>query len=150
ETYKLLERERARADRSHDPLAVVAFASRCLTNGRADLAAIVPVLRGRIRSTDDIGWLDGRQLCAVLPGTTMEGARKVAEDVCLALPEDVPTPVCTMFVYPSGPSGGEEAAPAPAEPERANVQSEPQPVTLEVLLARPMPLWKRTIDVIGA
>ena len=146
ETHKLLQRERARADRSGDPVAVVAFSPRCREDDEATLAALVSALVARIRSTDDVGWLDEHRICVVLPSTGMEGARKVAENACLALPDNVPTPVCTVFVYPSGPAQGEEQAPAFNPEHVAAAQSVP----LEALLLRPMPLWKRTLDVAGA
>jgi lipopolysaccharide/colanic/teichoic acid biosynthesis glycosyltransferase len=143
---RILERERTRADRTGDPLAVVTFASPSTANGYDTLAAVANALRGRIRLTDEVGWLDDRQFCAVLPGTGQEGARKVAEDVCLALPENVPTPVCTVFVYPGGQPNGVEHVPEQTE----EPTGQPQPVPLETLLLRPMPLTKRAIDVAGA
>ena len=146
EMHRILERERSRADRSGDTLAVVAFAARCAKDGRTGLAPLLRILRDRLRGTDELGWLDEQRVCAVLPNTAMEGAKKVAEAVCLALPEDVPTPVCTMFVYPSGPPQGEEHAPR----RETEVAAAGQAVSLETLLARPMPLSKRAIDLAGA
>jgi lipopolysaccharide/colanic/teichoic acid biosynthesis glycosyltransferase len=147
-THKILERERARSDRSGDTLAVVAFAPRCGNNGQDPLGLLVRALQTRVRTTDEVGWLDERRVCVVLPDTGMEGARKVAEDVFQSLPEEVPTPECTVFVYPSGPLQGEEHMPREAEQPAAPVAA--QPAALEALLLRPMPLWKRAIDLTGA
>ena len=143
-TNKILERERARCDRSGGTLAVVAFAP-C---GRTPLGPLVSALQARVRTTDAIGWLDERRICAVLPGANMEGARKVAEDVFAALPVEMPAPECTVFLYPSGPPKGEEHTPRQAEQPAAALKA--QPAALEALLLRPMPLWKRAIDITGA
>jgi len=56
----------------------------------------------RIRLTDEAGWLDDRQLCALLPCYRPRRGARQAGRGCFAsaLPENVPTPVCTIFVYP--------------------------------------------------
>src|SRR5205807_2836907 len=72
---RILDRERARADRTGDQLAAVTFTSPSAENGDDTLAAVAKALQGRIRLTDEAGWLDGCQLCALLPSTGQEGAR---------------------------------------------------------------------------
>src|SRR5439155_7177121 len=84
DVQRILDRERARADRTGDPLAAVTFAPPSAENGDDTLAAVAKALPERIRLTDEAGWLDDRQVCALLPCTGHEGARKLAEDVCLA------------------------------------------------------------------
>ncbi len=151
EMRKVLDRERARSDRTGDRLAVVAFTPR----GDVDrtLLHLVDVLTRRVRSTDEVGWLDRERVCVVLPNTDMDGARKVADDVCLGFPDGVPPPSCTVFVYPGDRSIGAEA-PAGYPQSGCAVRRAPDPdgqaVALEKLLLRRMPPWKRAVDVLGA
>jgi lipopolysaccharide/colanic/teichoic acid biosynthesis glycosyltransferase len=144
DTHRVLERERARADRTGAPLAVVAFAARSPDEDRVTMAWLVRILPGRLRCTDEAGWLDEREICAVLPGTPARGAWKVADDVCLQFPNDVPLPLCSVYSYPSDrpPAEGngsqaKAATPGPASHAR----------TLDLLLTKPVPAWKRTFDL---
>jgi lipopolysaccharide/colanic/teichoic acid biosynthesis glycosyltransferase len=135
----LLTRERVRADRAGSCLSVIAFAT---SDGRT-LVHLAKILQQRLRGTDLAGWLADRQLCAVLPDTPAEGAWKVVEDVCGSLPEGVAAPDCSVYTYPSGQQGDA------VEKEIAASQVRPT-LALEGFLVRPMPMWKRTIDVAGA
>jgi lipopolysaccharide/colanic/teichoic acid biosynthesis glycosyltransferase len=143
-TRRALARERARADRTGERVSVVAFAPRRPAAGRRTWERLVPVLQARLRATDELGWLDQGQLCVVLPGTGAPGAAKLVEDVLQRLPEDVPLPVATIYSYPSdAPPEGASARP-PAQAPAAPAQR------LEVLFLRPLPRWKRALDVLGA
>jgi lipopolysaccharide/colanic/teichoic acid biosynthesis glycosyltransferase len=142
----LLDRERVRADRTGDRLSLVAFAPRCPEAGRATYILVAKALRGRLRATDEVGWLDDGRLAVVLPTTPTAGAWKVADDVCVDFPEDVPPPVCTVYSYPLDWPHSEAAADVAvtaAEPDR-------QALGLEMLLVRQLPVWKRVLDVTGA
>jgi lipopolysaccharide/colanic/teichoic acid biosynthesis glycosyltransferase len=141
---KVLERERTRADRTGNTLSVLVFLPAKREPGKA-LACLVRVLRGRLRSTDEVGWLDEARLCAVLPDTPTAGAWKVVEDVSLSLPAGVTPPRCIVYSYP----GDWEAQTEPAEKPVEEPVSRPA-TALEGLLLRPMPAWKRTLDVVGA
>lgn len=153
----ILDRERGRADRSSDPVSVVTFAPSCPENGRETLIGLVTVLQGRMRMTDEIGWLDNSAICAVLPNTGMEGARKVVAEICLGLPDDIPAPNCTIYVYPQEEVRKEETANRDVEqpvmverPVEAPLPAGAQALALDALLLPPVPVWKRTIDVLGA
>jgi lipopolysaccharide/colanic/teichoic acid biosynthesis glycosyltransferase len=152
QTRKVLERERARADRTGERLSLVAFAARGRAAERATAAWLVKILKARLRSTDEAGWLDDRQVCAVLPNTPPEGAWKVVEDVCRHFPAHVPPPLCTVYSYPSGPPRPEGDAPAGELAATANGAACParRVTALDLLLVKPMPPWKRGLDVLGA
>jgi lipopolysaccharide/colanic/teichoic acid biosynthesis glycosyltransferase len=145
---RILERERARADRTGEPLSLVAFTARTPEPDRTTPTLVARALRGRLRATDDVGWLDDHQIGVVLPTTPAAGAWKVADDVCLEFPKDVPPPVCTVYTYPLDWPAGVEAAAAARDPE--STPTEAPALGLEMLLARPMPAWKRTLDILGA
>jgi lipopolysaccharide/colanic/teichoic acid biosynthesis glycosyltransferase len=147
EIKQVLDRERARAERSGEQLSLVTFAGRAGRPDAATVAALRAALRARLRVTDEAGWLDGRHVCAVLPGTGAVGAWKVADDVCTLLPAGVTQPVCAVYTYPvnrtnrAGTAGRELPL---AEPEPRQV------VALEELFLHPVRFWKRALDVAGA
>jgi lipopolysaccharide/colanic/teichoic acid biosynthesis glycosyltransferase len=97
---RILERERARSDRTGEPLSLVTFSPRCPESESRTPVLVAKVLRGRLRSTDVAGWLDGRQIAVILPTSPAAGAWKVADDVCVEFPKDVPPPICTVYTYP--------------------------------------------------
>jgi lipopolysaccharide/colanic/teichoic acid biosynthesis glycosyltransferase len=140
---KMLERERARADRGGAHFSLLSFSF--TRRNDADLGFLVGVLKGRLRSEDDIGWLEGAKVGALLPGTSASGAWKVAKDVCKLIPQDIPAPTCTVYAYPSepGPDG-------PGKNGCATHGTRTPPKALESLLLLTTPAWKRSIDVVGA
>jgi lipopolysaccharide/colanic/teichoic acid biosynthesis glycosyltransferase len=143
----ILERERARAERNGDPLALLTFAVAAGRWEPAPAAALARALRGRLRITDEVGWLDGRHLCAVLPGAAAEGAWRVLDDI-LASPGVARTRlVCTVYVYPAEGPGAGGAPGAVGRP----VPGAGRPVApLDALFLRPLPPWKRALDLGGA
>ncbi|MFO0805467.1 MAG: sugar transferase [Gemmataceae bacterium] len=171
---RLLDVERIRADRTGEPLSLVAFAPRTREAAAATAELLAVLLRSRLRVTDHAGWLSRTDLCAVLPFTPAAGAWKVADDICLQFPETVPPPICTVYSYPSGqlpavplqsagddsgrlskrPSSrtdGMDATQTPV-PAMAGRTREPQPATasLEPFFHLPVPPLKRLADIAGA
>jgi len=142
---RFLERERARADRTGKTLAVLAFLPHNQETFLETLVCLAKILKERVRSTDDFGWLDEQQIAAVLPSTPAEGAWRVADDVCLAFPDDLTPPLCTVYTYPS-----EEKKVASGKNGTSGQGKRPTALALDKLFVQPMPLWKRTVDVVGA
>jgi lipopolysaccharide/colanic/teichoic acid biosynthesis glycosyltransferase len=149
---RALERERARADRTGERLSLVTFAARCRESDAATPVLVAKILRGRLRTTDEVGWLDGRRIAVVLPNTPASGAWKVADDVCLEFCKDTPSPICTVFTYPhEWIIGAESETDAECEEELQGATRLIAPsVPLQQLLVRPVPAWKRLIDVTAA
>jgi lipopolysaccharide/colanic/teichoic acid biosynthesis glycosyltransferase len=147
----VLERERSRADRSGERFSLLAFRHEGPQNGRPVLAEVAGVLRGRLRATDEAGWLDGRRIGAMLPSTPAEGARILADEILGQLPDGAPRPLCQISCYPCGPSDGERrsrgAQAAPRKPPAAAPLRAVIAGTAETLFMRPLPFWKRSIDV---
>jgi lipopolysaccharide/colanic/teichoic acid biosynthesis glycosyltransferase len=80
----ILERERARADRSGDKFSLVVFDFGNTNNGNGPSLAVehlTRILYKRVRLTDTVGWFDETSIGTVLPGTMGEGAWKFADDV---------------------------------------------------------------------
>ena len=160
----VLNRERDRADRTGQEFSMVVFDVGA-DNGARDL---VPILTHRIRSTDEIGWLEDGRIGVVLPHTVPEGAWKFVAGVRLAF-NGSPPPECVVYVYPSSwissanggsdrkPSAGKRI-PSPEQREtsakrssRVEVADRARPV--EELGSRflcKIPFWKRAVDIVGA
>ena len=144
----MLQRERCRTDRIGLPFSLLTFAARNQATADETLRCVAEVLRRRLRSTDDAGWLDeGRRLGAVLAHTPASGAWKVADDVCRLLPEDVDRPRCTVYTYPGSdwPEPRTRNGLGAVEPA-ADRRAEP----MEVLFMQRLPAWKRAMDVVLA
>jgi lipopolysaccharide/colanic/teichoic acid biosynthesis glycosyltransferase len=148
-TRKILERERARADRTGAPLSVIVFAPRCSEYDDATAARLAQVLCQRLRSTDETGWFDKRQICAILPATTAVGARKVVEDICLLFGVDTPLPERTIYLYPDDHAGLTDAGKA-TTPSITERDGNGPARGLQDLLIEPIPSWKRCLDIIVA
>jgi lipopolysaccharide/colanic/teichoic acid biosynthesis glycosyltransferase len=131
--------------------------------------ALGRVLRDRIRATDDAGLIGPWRLGVVLPETHADGAWKLAEDLCGLLPHDMARPQCEVYTYPTHPSNGEpqdveangksvrngrasnghlEPAETNGNAPRAKNRQAVRP--METFFVRPLPGWKRALDVLGA
>ncbi len=97
---RILEREKSRADRSGVGFALLAFVPRDGRTSQATLVCLAEILKRRLRFTDEAGWLGDREIGAVLPCTSVAGARSVANDVRQAFTELEP-PLCEVYCYPS-------------------------------------------------
>ena len=144
QTRKVLVRERARADRTGERFAVVIFNSHGSELGPGAWGDLGKVLKGRLRLTDEVGWLAAGQVCLILGGTGTEGAYKVGKDIGERR-GDFPTLRCTIYEYPSGGSNREQVLEG-AEVAGQVIQ-EPSIAGIGPLFERSMPLWKRSLDV---
>jgi lipopolysaccharide/colanic/teichoic acid biosynthesis glycosyltransferase len=175
----VLERERTRADRTGRALSMVLLGHAGQSRRRPDAEAIVEVLQGRARITDEIGVFDRYTAFAVLPDTPIEGARRYAQVVSRQLKERQIDASFALYQYvpPSDESDDDQNASGFGAAESLTAQSEPlielshalqaenavtpempavlsgtvDPVhALEPMMARRLPWWKRTTDLVVA
>ena len=176
--WRTLERERARANRSGCLLSLVVFRFNQANNGEAKLLQLAEVLLHRVRSTDEIGWFDRHSLGVALPYTSPTGAHRLGRDVCTAMKRYGRVPECLVYCYPSQERpagerlsrssghpgreveqqarvegrldsiGGLKQGSAAIEPKRVETLNAPRTRPLEPYLARPVPLWKRMMDIL--
>src|SRR5262249_44134309 len=140
----LLHRERARTDRTGETFSVIAFAPCDEDSAPPPWQRLVKILQRRLRSTDDVGWLDDRQLGVLLPFTESSGAWTVVDSVRLLFSEDMPWPHCTVYTYPGLAADGDGPGAAGEAEDLA------RPINaLETLFLQPMPVWKRLLDILG-
>lgn len=150
EFARLLNRERARSDRTGEEFSLLVYSPRDDGDATASLACLASILRGRLRLTDDAGWIGDRQIGVLLPMTPGAGAWTVADAVVRSFPTDITPPNCDVFTYPShwltddGPNGKDIGSPLPHSPAEKPVHA------MEPLFMKRTPGWKRAIDVTGA
>jgi lipopolysaccharide/colanic/teichoic acid biosynthesis glycosyltransferase len=166
----ILNRERDRSDRTSQEFSMVVFDTGAASRRSAGVRDLVSVLARRIHSTDDIGWLEDGRIAAALPHTPPEGAWKFVDNVRRALGGGAPCPECTVYVYPtrwitradgvSCPPPDARTTPSqPAIPFPKTGDGDPgfeakscsRPMEeLDSHFLRPIPFWKRAIDIMGS
>lgn len=175
----VIQRETARSDRNGREFSLVLFRIRPGKQHALSSVRLARTILQRARGTDEVGWFDEQFLCAVLPDTMASGAWHFAEDVCAIIAERAPRPIYAVYSYPSkwldsDKNDRNSPPPPPSNPQRRSTDRgraevndliphflngvdsemkqdrgiEPQP--LERLLVKPLPWWKRSIDIIGA
>lgn len=143
----LLDRERARADRSGDGFSLLELSFPRSQQAHSAMVETAKILRQRLRSTDEAGWLDSRKIGVVLPSTPIEGARILAGDVLERCPDGGSHIRCRVYSYPTGATiedrYPDEERPASRRPANGT------PVhSMETILVRPISFWKRAVDVL--
>src|SRR4051794_11968947 len=83
---RVLDHERARADRSGQGFVVVTFVSREQDSWERELRTTSELLNSRLRSIDEIGWLSEGKLAVMLPYSSPEAGWKLADDLTAAYP----------------------------------------------------------------
>ena len=170
----ILRRERAGVDRNGHPMALVLFD---VVSASSDVAQLlIDAIKKRIRTTDEVGWFDRGRVGILLPFTADHGARRVATDVCRQVANRHAPPPFQVYCYPDdwtaddqGDPGQDGVAGRPDQPGASRLPA-PHAVaregltgamhtarlqhiparSLEPLLARRLPAWKRAMDIIGA
>ena len=160
---RALEMERSRSDRSGSIFCLVLF------DFAADhLEELSGILQKRIRMTDVPGLVSDGRVALLLPETPLEGAEKLADDLCALFPANWDQPEVEILVHPGDqfeddfPSDDHRTGePIASLPESDSEQEPAEPVSggisaavsvrpMRERLARPMPVWKRSMDIAGA
>lgn len=156
---KLLDYERSRTDRNGREFSVMAFFLRHMAKDSIALPHFIQILTRRVRETEEIGWLqENTCIGVILPDTPFEGADKLAQDVLSLNGKSSPPPEYKVYTYPShwfngihdqqAYDGNTESTPHDTLPDTRNIRVENN--GFERLLAPRMPLWKRSVDIVGA
>ena len=77
-----IAKERARSDRSNNRYALMIVSLAIDSEENARIVQAIATIRERIRSIDEIGWYEENQLGIILPFTPMEGADRLADEIC--------------------------------------------------------------------
>jgi lipopolysaccharide/colanic/teichoic acid biosynthesis glycosyltransferase len=146
----ILERERARAERTGQLFSLVVFGiDKDNGTDAASLERLGDVLGQKVRICDEVGWYDGNRIGTILPGTSAEGARKFTDIIKERIKDLAPRLSCTIYTYPSSwvNSDVHEKDSKEAQAPFGTAKSIGR---LENLFARPIPIWKRLVDSFGA
>jgi lipopolysaccharide/colanic/teichoic acid biosynthesis glycosyltransferase len=146
----ILERERARAERTGQIFSLVVFSiDKDVGTDATSLEQLGYVLGQKVRICDEVGWYDGNCIGTILPGTSAEGARQFIDIIKERIKDVAPHLNCSIYSYPSPwiksdvHEKGSEEAQAPFDTGKSVER-------IEILFARPIPIWKRLLDFFGA
>ena len=95
----LLKKERARSDRSGLPFSQILF--ECSEAGRSVFDHTLRLVYRRIRLTDEVRLIGDGKIAVVLPDTSSEGARALADSILEALQANDQSVTCKLYSYPS-------------------------------------------------
>lgn len=147
EIDRILQRERARSDRTGDVFSFAVFTAGKTKSDSQTLCHVARILKTRLRLTDDAGRMDERRIGVVLPITPASGAWTVIDDVCVCIPAGLPLPDCAVFCYPSD---SPDDAMLDDREDTSTKEAKWPSHAMETLFARRTPLWKRCVDMLGA
>jgi lipopolysaccharide/colanic/teichoic acid biosynthesis glycosyltransferase len=137
-----LDRERLRADRFGHSFCVLRFSEDNGTQLPAVAAELERVLRRRLRRTDTAGRLRDGSVALLLPCTPVAGAQKLVADVRARWSAVCPFPRAEIRAYPL-----HECVAVPEDTAEHTGSSRGR---VEPLMVQDLPLWKRTLDLVGA
>jgi lipopolysaccharide/colanic/teichoic acid biosynthesis glycosyltransferase len=175
ELRAVVTRERNRSERSHLAFSVLIFTVGDEAD-RSPAAALAMILRDRLRSTDEVGWLDQVRIAAVLPYTPTDEAGGVLHTVeaelgraGLSLPSRIETypavaarrngsarsdrddgPSADSSGDGNGSNGIVDAPPTVDDGDAVRNGAAALGPTLAEIVVAPLPAWKRAMDVAGA
>ena len=146
----ILERERARAERTGQCFSLVVFGiDKEDGTNEAFLERLGAILGQKIRVCDEVGWYDRTRIGAILPGTSAEGARQFTDVIKERIKEVAPSLTCTIYSYPTLGMKSDVTLKDSVETQ-ASFTTGKSIGRLEILFARPIPIWKRLVDFFGA
>jgi len=157
----ILHRECARCERNGHEFCLVVIGTPDNSTPR-QLNRLAGYLCRRARATDEVGWFDSRRLCVVLPDTSEEGAVAFVSDYTESANHKGLSPVCNILGYRGQMHSENETL--TAEQIAVGIEEAGQDVPIENsrrfpamqliasrtvtnLLVRPLPWWKRFLDV---
>jgi lipopolysaccharide/colanic/teichoic acid biosynthesis glycosyltransferase len=162
----ILHRECSRCERNGQEFSMVVISA--TENGaRKHLHRVGRLLCRRARATDEIGWFDRQRLCVVLPDTAGDGAMSFVRNFVEAANQRGLSPLCNLLSYRAQThsdneqlsvaqfakgieEAGQDLGPDARFGKRAARESALRLHSagdVAGLLVRPLPLWKRLIDI---
>lgn len=141
EFHALIARERSRSDRNGNIFSLVLFDLSGAPARGIQARKLVNALMMRLRDTDEIGMLSGTHLGAILPYSDAASATRISEGVCRA--SNVPAKgLFTVYTYPDGWFAGDLLPSGRGDG--------PGAIDSASLLFKPLPRWKRLLDITGS
>jgi lipopolysaccharide/colanic/teichoic acid biosynthesis glycosyltransferase len=163
----ILHRECSRCERNGQEFSLVIISA--TENGaRKHLHRVGRLLCRRARATDEIGWFDTQRLCVVLPDTSGDGAMAFVRHFIEAANHRGLSPLCNLLSYrgqthsdnekmsvaqfskgieEAGEDLGPDARFGKTRAARNSALQLHSAGDVAGLLVRPLPAWKRLIDI---
>jgi lipopolysaccharide/colanic/teichoic acid biosynthesis glycosyltransferase len=156
----MVEYERLRVDRNGSCFAFLVLTPLDTEHLARDAAELATVLDGRLRLTDEFGWWDSRSIGVLLLDADETKARHVLRDLSRLLGGRIPLASSVCVYPPSLPTHPDVSQPGeePAHEARylglGEVRCSAEDTRAATLLheawVRPLPAWKRGMDICGA
>ncbi|HQO77092.1 MAG TPA: sugar transferase [Thermodesulfobacteriota bacterium] len=176
EFRRILDRERARTDRTGQGFALTIMQVPNSSGNCAGLSMILQALQQRIRFSDVLGWFSDNQLGILLYGANAATARKVTLEIFATLPASLSSLPFQVDAYPSdlpvkSASSSQQQHRSPSSFKASGKKSDvdgridnsvlrnhgdnphsplPPSAPLMNYLGCPLPIWKRSVDIIGS
>ena len=144
---QVCEYERLRADRGEGSFAMMTLKFAADHELAHCQASMKRVIQGRIRQIDECGYLSGGRLGILTPNTSSRGVSVLAEDLMSRFPASLPRPSIEIFEHQGDRS---DKSTEPPHPKNDGRHQRVPTLDAGTIFVDPMPLWKRSIDVIGA
>jgi hypothetical protein len=77
-----IAKERYRSDRSNQKYSLLILSLAIESEADPRIGQAIATIRERIRAIDEIGWYEANQLGIILPFTSMDGADRLADEIC--------------------------------------------------------------------
>ena len=145
---RMVNRERARADRMGHHFSVIFFDVLKSTKSTCDMETIAELIRKRIRVYDDICSVDGSRIAVLLPYTGYAQAGSVANNIIATITPGEASLKYSILSYPdnwvkNGDNQNASSIDVWAEASHQLVEK----LNMQVM---PLPAWKRFMDIMGA
>jgi lipopolysaccharide/colanic/teichoic acid biosynthesis glycosyltransferase len=159
----ILHRECARCERNGHEFSLVVVSVAENDCSRA-VARVARLLCRESRATDEIGWYDAGRLCVVLPDTADQGAIAFVRRISESASRGGVSPICNVLGYRGQAHSDNETLSAeqigkgieeagmdlpPNTPHHLRSTRLANAGEVANLLVRPMPWWKRAVDIAG-
>lgn len=149
EMTRILKRERDLAARFEGCFSMLVLTAQDSRSPWSTWTPLIPAMRRRLRSSDEVGWLDDRhmQIGVVMHRTPAKDAWCVADDLLAAIPPIAPHPTCEVRYFPSEASHEDRL---PREESMPKLDGARPVLPMERLFVVKLPLSKRCLDIVLA
>lgn len=146
----LIKHERNRVDRDGNEFALTIFQTEGVGTWKS--VEVIGRIKKCVRTVDEIGWLDDRNIGVLLPATTMDGghrfARRVIGDEISMVSSKTSLPF-RVYSYPRHWISAEPGKRGTYTPNNCE-DGEADPQILKDAFKKDIPVWKRSLDIFGS
>jgi lipopolysaccharide/colanic/teichoic acid biosynthesis glycosyltransferase len=134
----LLRHERCRSDREGSVFSLAVFdVSGMNSNGR-DIKRVTGSIKEKMRTIDEVGWIDPKSIGVLLPVTSAEGGQQFAHRVGEPIP-------CSIYTYPGHWLPGSDENTREGTPRSGGTED-----AVKRVFCRTIPFWKKCLDRVGS